>query len=41
MLSKYRQKGAMLVLSAFILPAAIAFTGLAVDGVNLYYHQFY
>lgn len=39
MWSKYRQKGAMLVLSAFILPAAIAFTGLAVDGANLYYHQ--
>lgn len=29
----------MLVLSAFILPAAIAFAGLAVDGANLYYHQ--
>jgi len=33
------QKGAVLVLTAFLLPAMLAFCGFAVDGGNAYYHK--
>ncbi len=33
------QKGAVLVLTAFLLPALLTFCGFAVDGGNAYYHK--
>lgn len=39
MQSMWKQRGAVLILSAFLLPLTLAICGFAVDGANAYYHK--